>query len=98
MELCSGPAREAKHKLSENQGELDHLVCCRDLKWRRALCGYIAEDPSLLYDSVNVCTVRIQTAESMEAVPGDRQCPIDNHPCPDEAEIQRVIDEGVSGT
>ena len=98
MELGSGPGWKAQQKLSENPGELDHLVCCRDLEWRRALCGYIAADPSSLHASDNVCRMCIETAGSMDDVPGDRQCPIDNHPCPDEAEIERMIGERVSGT
>ncbi len=98
MELDSGPAAEAQRKPSESPGELDHLVCCRDLEWRRALCGYINDGPSLLHDSDSVCTRCIETAEGMGAVPRDRQCPIDNHPCPDEAELQRMIDEHNSGT
>jgi hypothetical protein len=98
MDVGRGPAWDAKDKLSENPGELDHLVCCRDVEWRRALCGYIHEDPSQLHDSDTVCTRCIETAESMGTVPGDRQCPIDKHPCPDEVELQRMIDDRISGT
>ncbi|MGF9648678.1 hypothetical protein AAIH32_11920 [Pseudarthrobacter oxydans] len=98
MELGLSPARAATYSLIENPGKLDHLVCCRDVEWRHALCGYIAKDTSLMHDSDIVCTGCIEAAEGMGALPGDRQCPLDNRPCPDEAEMQRMIDERISGT
>lgn len=93
-----GPGREATYGLIENPGKLDHLVCCRDVEWRRALCGYIAKDPSLLHDSDTGCTRCIEVAGSMGGDPGNQQCPLDNKPCPDEAEMQRMMNERLSGT
>lgn len=97
-ELGRGPARGATSNLNENPGKLDHLVCCRDAEWRRALCGHVENEPALLHDSDIVCTGCIKAAEGMGVLPGHRQCPVDNNPCPDEAELQRMIDERTSGT
>jgi hypothetical protein len=97
MELGRGPVRAATYNVRENPGKLDHLVCCRYVEWGRALCGYTGKDPSLLHDSDIVCTGCIEAAESMGALPGARRCPIDKHPCPDEAEMQRMVDERNSG-
>ncbi|WP_458113976.1 hypothetical protein M1D88_07825 [Arthrobacter sp. R1-13] len=98
LEQVHVPAWEAKYKLSENPEELAHLVCCRDLDWRQAICGYIEEEPTLMYEADNICTMCIETAESMGSVMGSRRCPIDNQECPPEDEVDRMIAERASRT
>ncbi|MBT2512797.1 hypothetical protein [Arthrobacter sp. ISL-30] len=44
MEIVRVPAWQVKYDWSEDPDEVVHLVCCRDLDWRRAMCGY--EEPS----------------------------------------------------
>lgn len=61
-ELPRVPAWEAKYRLSDNPEELAHLICCRDLEWRRALCGYVEEDPKLMHESQNMCTMCVETS------------------------------------
>ena len=92
------PAWEAKYKWSDNPEEVTHLVCCRDLDWRKALCGYVDEEPNLKTEFENICTMCVETVEQMGAPMGSRQCPIDNQECPPEEEIQRMIAERVSRT
>lgn len=65
LEQFRVPALEAKYKMSENPEEMAHLVCCRDIEWRRGFCGYIEEDPNLIPDPTNVCTMCVETVESM---------------------------------
>jgi hypothetical protein len=96
LELIRVPAWEAKYSLSDNPEELAHLICCRDLEWRRALCGYVEEDPKLLHDSENICTMCVETVERLGVSLGDRQCPVDQRECPPDDEVHRMIDERVS--
>ncbi|MGK3957514.1 hypothetical protein ACLKOZ_15145 [Arthrobacter sp. R4] len=96
MELVQIPAWQAKYKLNENPEDFAHMVCCRDLDWRRAICGYVEEDPSIMHYSLNVCTMCVETAERMGVTVGDRQCPIDNRACPDDEEVDRMIAERTS--
>jgi hypothetical protein len=98
LEQVRVPAWEAKYKLGENPDELAHVVCCRDLDWRRAICGYVEEEPTVLHESDNICTMCVETAERMGVVIGDRQCPIDNQPCPPDDEVDRMIAERTSRT
>lgn len=97
-EQVSVPAWEAKFKLSENPEEFAHLVCCRDLDWRQALCGYVEEDPTLMYEAENICTMCVDTATRMGAALDSGQCPIDNQRCPPEEEIDKLIAERASRT
>lgn len=69
------PAWEAKYKPSENPEDFTHMVCCRDLDWRQAICGYVEEEPTLMYESENICTMCVETALRMGAVMGSRTCP-----------------------
>lgn len=98
LEQVRVPAWEAKYKLGENPEELAHIVCCRDLDWRRAICGYVEEEPTLVYDSDNICTMCVETAESMGSAMGSRQCPIDDQECPPMEEIDRMIADRTSRT
>lgn len=70
------------------------MVCCRDLDWRKALCGYVEEEPNLMTVVETLCTMCVETAAAM----GSRQCPIDNQECPPEEEIDRMIAELASRT
>ncbi|TSE15008.1 hypothetical protein B1A87_002830 [Arthrobacter sp. KBS0703] len=96
LEQVRVPAWEAKYKLSENPEEFAHMVCCRDLDWRRAICGYVEEEPTLMYESENICTMCVETALKMGAVMGSRTCPIDNQECPPDDEVDRMITERTS--
>lgn len=98
LEQVRVPAWEVKHNLSDNPEELTHLVCCRDLDWRKALCGYSEEEPHLMTVVETFCTMCVETAARMGAPMGSRQCPIDNHECPPEEEVDRMIAERVSRT
>ena len=98
LEQVQVPAWEAKYKLSENPEDFAHMVCCRDADWRRAICGYVDEDPTIMHHSHNVCTMCVETAEGMGVTVGDRQCPIDNQPCPPDEEVDEMIAERTSRT
>lgn len=96
LELLRVPAWQAKYKLSSNPEELAHMVCCRDLDWRRAICGYYEEHQSIVDHAHNVCTMCVETAESMGVTIGDRQCPIEQRACPDDEEVDKIIAEHTS--
>jgi hypothetical protein len=98
LEQVRVPAWEAKYKLSDNPEELAQMVCCRDLDWRQAICGYVEEEPTLMTEVENLCTMCVETAAKMGAIMGSRQCPIDNQECPPEEEIDRMIAERASRT
>jgi hypothetical protein len=40
MELVRIPVWEAKYTVGHDPDELAHMVCCRDLDWQMAMCGY----------------------------------------------------------
>jgi hypothetical protein len=96
LEQVHVPAWEAKYKMSENPEEMAHLVCCRDIEWRRALCGYVEEEPNLIPEPTKICTMSVETAESMGGNLQEWRCPIDNQECPSEDEIHRMIEERIS--
>jgi hypothetical protein len=96
MELVRVPAWEAKYKIGEDPEEMAHFVCCRDLEWRRAFCGYVEENPNLIPDPQNVCTMCVETAESMGGDFQERQCPVDHRECPPIEEVQRMMHERAS--
>lgn len=98
LKLVRVPAWEAKYKLSKNPEELAHLVCCRDLDWRQALCGYVEEEPTIMTEVETLCTMCVETAEKMGGLMGLRQCPVDNQECPPEEEVDRMIAERASRT
>lgn len=98
LEQVRVPAWEVKYNLSDNPEELTHVVCCRDLDWRKALCGYVEEEPNIMTVVETLCTMCVETAEAMGAAMGSRQCPIDNQECPPEEEIDRMIAERASRT
>lgn len=98
LEQVRVPAWEAKYKLSETPEELAHMVCCRDLEWRQAFCGYIEEEPTLMYEADNICTMCVETAATRGWVMESRLCPIDNQECPPEDEVDRMIAERASRT
>jgi hypothetical protein len=97
MELVRLPAWEVKFRRGDNPDELAHFVCCRDLDWRKALCGYEArEDDVVLSESSMICTMCVEVCRGMGVEPGSGQCPIDNQPCPDDEEVDRLINEHTS--
>ena len=96
LEQVRVPAWETKYKLSDNPEEICHLVCCRDLDWRRTLCGYVEEEPTLMVDIETLCTMCVETAEEMGGSLELRKCPIDDRECPPEEEVDRMIAERVS--
>ncbi|KQQ81458.1 hypothetical protein [Arthrobacter sp. Leaf137] len=96
LEQVRAPAWETKYELGENPEDFAHMVCCRDLDWRKAICGYVEENPTIMHHSHNICTMCVETAESMGVVVGERQCPIDDQPCPPDEEVDRMIEERTS--
>lgn len=40
LELVRTPVWEVRYKRGGDPRELAHIVCCRDLDWRQAFCGY----------------------------------------------------------
>ncbi|WP_120520354.1 hypothetical protein [Arthrobacter celericrescens] len=96
-ELTRVPAWEVKYRRGQNPDELAHLVCCRDLDWRRAFCGYEDPDPAVLLESNNVCAMCIEAAGGMEGPAATLGiCPVDDRPCPDDETLRRIIDERMS--
>ena len=70
--------------------ELVHLVRCRDVSWRRAWCG---EESDRLTASVErVCSMCVEEAERLRpgwaSSPDGNVCPIDERPCPSQAELE----------
>jgi hypothetical protein len=93
MELRRAPAWKVKYDWSEDPDEVVHLVCCRDLDWRRALCGYEEPEMTIARDPRILCSMCMEVF-GRELGPGP--CPIDDQPCPDDDEIDRIIDERTS--
>lgn len=74
----------------ESADEVVHLVCCRDVSWRRAFCG--EENDRLMSGSFDrVCSMCLEEAETMRpgwaALPGGNVCPVDGRPCPSPAAL-----------
>ncbi len=86
------PVHEPVLDLVVQPDEITHAVCCRDVVWKKTFCGYDG-------DAVNVgatimCTMCLEWAESR--APGCFSadpivCPVDDRPCPPEAEIDQRI-------
>lgn len=93
MEIVRIPAWEVKYALGSTPDEVAHVVCCRDLDWRRAFCGYEEPDPVIVPEMTTLCTMCV---EAMGRVPGPGQCPVDDQPCPDDDTIDRMIAERTS--
>lgn len=93
MDLVRVPAWQVKYDWSEDPDEVVHFVCCRDLDWRRAMCGYEEPHMTIARDPRNLCSMCMEVFGRM---PGPGPCPIDNQPCPDDEEIERLVDERTS--
>ena len=83
---------EPAFRLVANADEIAHLVCCRDVSWKRAFCG--AEEVEINLAATIACTMCVEHAEAM--LPGclandPLLCPVDTNPCPDEHEIDLRI-------
>ena len=97
LELVRVPAWEMKFKRGENPDELAHLVCCRDLEWRKALCGFEETDPVILEEATTVCSMCVEAAGGPDGPIATGHCPIDNQLCPDSEDLSRKIAERTSG-
>jgi hypothetical protein len=95
MELVRVPAWEAKFKLNENPDELAHLICCRDLDWRKAACGYEEPDPTIMMEANVICTMCIEAVGGLTAL-AEGRCPFDDQPCPDDETLKQIIKDRTS--
>jgi hypothetical protein len=93
MEIIRVPAWQVKYDWSEDPDEVVHLVCCRDLEWRTAMCGYEEPKTTIARDPRILCTMCLEVFGRMI---GPGPCPIDDQPCPDDDTIDRLIDERTS--
>jgi hypothetical protein len=96
MERVRVPAWEVKYKLDRNPDELAHFVCCRDLDWRKAICGYEEPEAVILANPTTFCTMCVEVIQAHGGVPGSGKCPFDDQPCPDDETVDRTIDERTS--
>ncbi|WP_285247496.1 hypothetical protein [Pseudarthrobacter sp. efr-133-R2A-89] len=96
MELVRVPAWEVKYRMGEDPDELAHFVCCRDLDWRKAACGHEEPDMPIVKEAKVLCTMCIEVIRSLGGEPGVPICPYDQQACPDDEEVDRIIDERTS--
>ncbi|WP_109505514.1 hypothetical protein [Nocardioides speluncae] len=84
-----------KLELQNDEGEILHLVCCRDPSWTVAFCGFEADVINLTGTTLCTMCVDIARARDPEFATRDRlTCPFDLTPCPDEHEIDlRILRE-----
>jgi hypothetical protein len=83
---------EGRYRLVARQEEIVHLVCCRDVSWRKTFCG--ADGVEINPAAEIVCTMCLEEAGAMR--PGWASgegivCPVDGNRCPDEHEIDLRI-------
>ncbi|WP_294568336.1 hypothetical protein [uncultured Arthrobacter sp.] len=93
LEIVRTPAWEVKHKLEQDPNEMAHLVCCRDLDWREAFCGYEEPEMTIAPQATVFCTMCVEVMTAKGGVPWDGKCPVDDQPCPEENAVDRMIDE-----
>lgn len=93
LELVRTPAWEVKFKRGDDPGLFAHIVCCRDLDWRRSFCGFQDPDPVIMMDASNLCTMCIEAVGGLDGPLAHGQCPVDDQPCPPEEEIDKIIEE-----
>jgi hypothetical protein len=98
LEIVRVPAWEVKFKHGQDPDELAHAVCCRDLDWRKALCGYEETgDPVIMSEAKSICTMCVEAAGGVDGrAMTERRCPVDDQPCPDDDEVDRLIAERTS--
>lgn len=93
LEVVRAQAWEVKHKLEQDPDEMAHFVCCRDLEWRKALCGYEEPEMTIAPQATVFCTMCVEVMTAKGGLPWNGNCPVDDQPCPDEEAIDRLIDE-----
>ncbi|MGY3380225.1 hypothetical protein ACVWYS_002182 [Arthrobacter sp. TE12231] len=89
LELVHIPAWEARYTLGQDPDELAHMVCCRDLDWRKTFCGHQEAEPVILQEATTLCTMCVEAVGGPGSPIFSRSCPFDNQPCPDEEELDR---------
>lgn len=85
-------AVDARYRLVARAEKITHLVCCRDVSWRRTFCG--AGQTQINLTATVICSMCLDEAEAMR--PGctssiGEACPVDGNPCPDDPEIDLRI-------
>jgi len=96
LELVRVPAWEAKHIIVDNPDEVVHLVCCRDMDWRKAVCGYEDTEAVIATSANHFCAMCVEVWTSHGTEPGSGTCPFDDQSCPDDDELDRIIQERAS--
>lgn len=91
MELVRVPAWAAPYKLGQDEGEVAHMFCCRDLDWSKTVFGHEDPDPVIMHEATNVCTMCVEAAGGTDGPITSAQCPFDDQPCPDDETINRMI-------
>ena len=87
------PVVDPLFEVTDDADEVVHLVCCRDVSWRRALCGEPGD--RLALEPRHVCSMCVEEAKRLQ--PGwtllqeQYRCPVDGRLCPSEAEIDEEI-------
>lgn len=86
------PVLDPLFEVIEETDEIAHLVCCRDVSWRRAWCG--EENDQIVSRMDVICTMCLEVADQKN--PGWRfrdpcECPIDGQPCPSDEELDAII-------
>ena len=93
VDTRTAPLVDPLYEVAESVDEVVHLVCCRDVSWRRAFCGEENQTLALSYEQV--CTMCVEEAERMRpgwtSGPGANTCPVDARPCPSPAELDALI-------
>lgn len=95
MELVRVPAWEAKFTLNQDPEELAHIVCCRDLEWRKAACGFEDPNPAITLEANVICTMCVEAIGGLDALAQGR-CPFDDQPCPDDETLNQMIRDRTS--
>ena len=90
VETRTAPVVDPLFEVAEAGDEVVHLVCCRDVSWRRAWCG--EENDRLAVSMEHVCSMCVEEAERLRpgwaSSPDGNVCPIDGRPCPSQAELE----------
>ena len=93
VEIRTAPLVDPLFEVTDDADELVHLVCCRDVSWRRAWCG--EESDRLSVSIERVCSMCLEEAERLRpgwaSSPDGNVCPVDGNPCPCPAEVDDEI-------
>jgi hypothetical protein len=88
------------HELVDRPDEITHLVCCREVPWSTAFCGFqdlTGVNPS----AVHFCSMCLEEAETRQPGwlgDGAPVCPLDGQPCPSEEEVDARIARETGGS